>query len=151
MGNLNAGSTPPDDLSETLIQRIDALELHELKSLLSYVEQRIAALRTPIVEEIEANAAGEILEIKKDGAYAIVRKHPPDPEGDGANTEITSLYHVRQEQQIDGTESLNWVYLGDVHDTVQTRCGTCGRTLAEDVDSCPHCSSNDDESSGTEE
>jgi hypothetical protein len=151
MGNSNGEPTPPDDLSEALIQRIDALELPELKSLLSYVEQRIDALRTPIEEEIEANAAGEILAIENHGAYALVRKHPPDPDGDGANTEITSLYHVRREPQLDGTESLHWAYLGDVHNNVQTRCETCGRTLDEDVDNCPHCGSDDVDHSDTEE
>jgi ribosomal protein L37E len=151
MGNSNGEPTPPDDLSEALIQRIDALELPELKSLLSYVEQRIDALRTPIEEEIEANAAGEILAIENHGAYALVRKHPPDPDGDGANTEITSLYHVRREPQLDGTESLHWAYLGDVHNNTQTRCETCGRTLDEDVDNCPHCGSGDVGHSDTEE
>jgi ribosomal protein L37E len=143
MGNSNAGPTPPDALSETLIQRVDALELPELKSLLSYIEQRIEALRTPIEEEIEANAAGEVLDIENHGAYAIVRKHPPDPDGDGANTEIITLYHVRREPQIDGTESLHWACLGDVHNSVQTRCDTCGRTFDDDVETCPHCGSED--------
>jgi len=151
MGNSNGEPTPPDDLSEALIQRIDALELPELKSLLSYVEQRIDALRTPIEEEIEANAAGEVLDIENHGAYAIVRKHPPDPDDDGVNKEITSLYHVRREPQFDGTESLHWAYLGDVHNNAQTRCETCGRTLDDDVDTCPHCGSDDVDPSDTEE
>ena len=81
--------------------------------------------------------------IENHGAYAIVRKHPPDPDGDGVNTEITTLYHVRREPQIDGTESLHWAYLGDVHNSVRTRCDTCGRTFDEDVEICPHCGSDD--------
>ena len=151
MGNTDTEPTPPDDLSEALIQRIDTLELPELKSLLSYVEQRIDALRTPIEEEIEANAAGEILDIENHGAYAIVRKHPPDPDGDGANTEITPLYHVRREPQLDGSESLHWAYLGDVHNSAQTRCETCGQTLDDEVDICPYCGSDDVDHSDTEE
>ncbi|WP_424005545.1 zinc ribbon domain-containing protein (plasmid) [Haloarcula salina] len=151
MENSNEGPTPPDDLSEELIQRIDALELPELKSLLSYIDQRINALRTSIEEEIEANAAGEILAIENHGAYAIVEKHPPDPDGDGVNTEITSLYHVQREAQPDGLESLHWAYLGDVHNSAQTRCESCGRTLADDVDTCPHCGSDDIAHSDTEE
>lgn len=151
MGNPHTEPTPPDDLPEGMIQRIKTLELPELKSLLSYIEQRIDALRTPIEEEIEANAAGEVLDIERHGAYAIARKHPPGPDGDGVNTDITSLYHVRREPKLDGTESLHWAYLGDVHNSAQTRCETCGRTLDEDVDTCPHCGSDDVDHADSEE
>lgn len=151
MGDSNAGPTVPGNLPDALIQQIDALELPDLKSLLSYIEQRIEALRPPIEEEIEATAAGEVLEIKNHGAYAIVRKHPPDSTGDGVNTDITSLYHVRREPKIDGTESLHWAYLGDVQNTARPRCETCGRTLDEDVDVCPHCGSEDIDHPETEE
>lgn len=143
MSDADNDPTPPDDLSETLIQRIDALELPELKSLLSYIERRIESLRTSIEAEIEANAAGEILEIENHGGYALVRKHPPDPDGPGVNTDITSLYHVRREHQLDGTESLHWAYLGDVYNTVESRCETCGRTFAREIDVCPNCGSDD--------
>jgi len=88
MVNPNGEPTPPDDLLDALIQRLDALELPELRSLLSYTEQRIDASRTPIEEEIEAKAAGEILAIEKHSAYAIVRKHPPDPDGDSETSTI---------------------------------------------------------------
>jgi len=141
MGNSNTETTPPDDLSQELVQRIETLGLTELRSLLSYIEQRIDALRTPIAEEIESNTAGEIIDIEKHGGYAIVRKHPPDPEGDGVDTDITSLYHVRREQQLDGTDSLHWAYLGDIDNGAQMRCETCGRTLEEGVGTCPYCDS----------
>ena len=143
MSDVNEDPTPTDDLSETLIQRIDALELPELKSLLSYIEQRIESLRTPIEAEITANAAGEVLEIESHGEYALVQKHPPDPDSSGVNTDITSLYHVRREPQFDGTESLHWAYLGDVHNTAEARCETCGRTFDREVDVCPNCGSDD--------
>lgn len=151
MGNPTREPMPPNDLSEATVQRINALELPELRSLLSYIEQRIDALRTPIEEEIEANATGEILAIENHGAYAIVRKHPPDPDSDGVNTEVTSLYHVRRESQLDGTEPLHWAYLGDVHDTAQTRCESCGRTLDDNVDVCSHCGGDGMGHSETEE
>ncbi|WP_202935213.1 hypothetical protein [Halorussus amylolyticus] len=143
MGDTDEDPTPPDGLPETLLQRIDALELPELKSLLSYIEGRVESLRTPIETEIEANAAGEILEIETHGAYALVRMHPPDPDDSGVNTDITSLYHVRREPQLDGTESLHWVYLGDVDNTAAARCETCGRTFDREVDVCPNCGSDD--------
>jgi len=58
MGHSNAGPTPPDDQSEALIQRVDALAFSELESLLSYIEQRLEALGPPIEAELETNAAG---------------------------------------------------------------------------------------------
>ncbi|WP_280584995.1 zinc ribbon domain-containing protein [Halorubrum sp. Boch-26] len=143
MSDTNEDPTPPDDLPQKLIQRVDALELPELKSLLSYIERRIESLRSPIEAEIEADAAGEVLEIETHGAYALVRQHPPDPDGPGVNTDITSLYHVRREPQYDGTESLHWAYLGDLHNVAEARCESCGRTFDRGVDVCPNCGSDD--------
>lgn len=143
MGDDADDPTPPDTLPETLIQRIDALELPELRVLLSYVEQRIESLRTPLEAEIKAETTGDILEIENHGAYSLVKKHPPNPNGPGVNTEITSLYHVRREPQLDGAESLHWAYLGDVIPTAKSRCETCGRTFDQGVDVCPNCGSDD--------
>lgn len=141
MGDSDEGAVPPNNLSDALIQRIDSLALPELKSVISYVERRIEALRTPIEEEIEATAAGEVLKIADHGAYALVRTHPPDPDRSGVNTDRVSLYHVRREQQMDGTESLHWAYLGDVHNAEQIRCASCGGTLDKEASVCPHCGS----------
>lgn len=141
MNDANEDPTPPVDLSETLIQRLDALELPELKSLHAYIGQRIESLRTPIDAEIEANAAGEVLAIENHGASAVVRTHPPDPDGPGVKKDITSLYHVRRVPQVDGTESLHWAYLGDVDTSEETRCEACGRTVNREVDVCPNCGS----------
>jgi hypothetical protein len=139
MGNSDDGPMPPDDISDTLIQRVKSLDLPELISLLSCIEQRIEVLRTPIEEEIEANAAGEVLDIENHGAYALVRKHPPGPDGTGINTDVVSLYHVRREQRMDGTESLHWAYLGDVHNPEQIRCDSCSGILDKTAPACPHC------------
>lgn len=143
MSDANGDPTPQDDLPQKLIQRIDALELSELRSLLSYIERRIESLRTPLEAEIEADAAGKVLEIEDHGAYALVRQHPPDPDGPGVNTDITSLYHVRREPQYDGTESLHWAYHGDLDDSAEIRCDSCGRTFDREVDACPNCGSDD--------
>lgn len=151
MGASDEGAVPPNNLSDALIQRIDSLSLPELKSVLLYVERRIEALHAPIEEEIEATAAGEVLQIENHGAYALVRKHPPDPDGPGANTDIVSLYHVRREPQPDGTETLHWVYLGDVHNSTQIRCDFCGGHLNKNTSVCPHCGSENIHQSKTEE
>ena len=143
MSDPDEDPTVPDRLPDSLIEQIDNLEVSELRAILSYVEQRIESLRTSIEEEIVADAAGEVIEIEDHGDYALVRKHPPNPDGLGVNTDIVSIYHVRQEPQLGGEETLHWSYLGDVRTPEQSRCANCGRTLDEDVDVCPHCGSNE--------
>lgn len=147
MSNSAEAPTPPDNLPDALIQAIDSLGRSELKSALSYIERRIDALRTPI----EATAAGEVLKIEDYGAYALVRKHPPNSDGPGVDTDRVSLYHVWREPQMDGTESLHWTYLGDVHSSEQIRCSSCGGTLDTDAAVCPHCGSETTDNPGTEE
>lgn len=151
MDDTNDKPTPPDTLSTELIQRIDTLELPELSELLSYVEERIDSLRTPIEAAIEANAAGKVIEIEGHRAYALVRMHPPTPDGTGVNTDITSLYHVRHEEHVDGSESLHWAYLGDVHNPAEGRCDTCGRTIDEDAPVCPYCENDNGDHAEREE
>jgi len=141
MSDANADPTPPDGLSRSLIQRIDALDPPELKALLPYIERRIDSLRTPIEADIEADTAGEVLEIEDHGAYALVRQHPPD--GASVNTDVTSLYHVRREPQYDGTESLHWAYLGEFYRSAEARCESCGQTLDRGAHVCPNCGSDD--------
>lgn len=132
MSDSNEDPKAPNTVPDGLIQHIDSMALPELKSVRSYVERRIEALRTPIEEVIEATAAGEVLKVEDHGAYAFVRKHPSNPEGPDVNTDQVSLYHVRREHRMDGTESLHWVYLGDVHNAEQIRCKSCGGMLAKE-------------------
>lgn len=131
--------TPPDSLPDGLVAQVDLLDARALSALRAYVEQRLDVLRTPFEAEIEETAAGEVVEIEAHGSYALVRMHPPS-KGDG-DTDRVALFHVQQERQIDGTKSLHWTYLGDVHDPARIRCHSCGRTLDEDATVCPHCGS----------
>ena len=151
MSDSDGGPTPPDDLPERLIQRVDALDLSELTSLRSYIEQRIESPQVSLTADIEANAAGEVLNIEIHGGHAHVETHPPDSNGSGVDTEITSLYHVQREPHPDGTKSLHWAYLGDVYNTPEARCETCGRTFDHEVDVCPNCGSEDVDHPETEE
>ena len=141
MSDPTAEPTPPDTLPDALIRELDSLDLRELESALSYVERRIDALHTPIEAEIEATATGEVLDIEDQGGYALVRKHPPDPDGPGVDTALVSLYEVRREPTPDETESLRWTYLGDVRGSRQVRCDTCGGALDTGAPVCPHCGS----------
>lgn len=141
---------PPDRLSDALIERLDNLAIPELKAVISYAQRRIESLRTPLEEEIRATASGEILEVENHGAYALVRKHPPDPDGEGAKRDVISLYHVRRTPHPDGREDLEWRFLGDVTDFEQVRCSSCGGALAADASVCPHCGSEQSVESGEE-
>ena len=138
-----AGESAPERLPDTLTDEVDALEIPELRTLMSYVEQRVESLRTPLAEEIEANAAGELLGIENHGLYALVRMRPPDPDGHATGAEPVSLYHVSRERGIDGEESLHWAYLDDIQRSGRTRCERCGRTLDETVAVCPDCGNED--------
>jgi hypothetical protein len=112
---------PPEAVPEELITKLDALDRSELKAVESYVEALIDTMHPPLEEEIEATAAGEVLDIEKHGGYALVRKHPPNPDGPGVDSNIISVYHVRRERHPDGEEDLNWAYIGDIQDSDESR------------------------------
>lgn len=120
---------PPDRLPDALVGRLDSLEIPELKAVRSYVEGRVESLRTPIEAEIEAKAAGEVLDIESHGEYALVWISPPESDARGTLTELASLYHVRRTRRLDGSESLRWSYLGDVRDSEPGRRESFGRPL----------------------
>lgn len=151
MSNPGEEPDPTENLPEPLIQQIDSLQLPELKTVLSYVENRIETLRTPIEEEIAATTGGEVVNVESHGGYAFVQKHPPDPDGPGVNTDTVSLYHVRLEPHMDGTESLHWAYLGDVGNSEEIRCNSCGGRLDRSASVCPHCGSENVHQSGAGE
>lgn len=159
-----------EELPDSLLETVDSLTGTELEALLTYVENRIESDWAPLRSDIEASAAGEVLDVTRDGPYALVRAHPPadgdrdqtgesrdetdddSRETDGAadqmdevvvDTDVVSLYHVRREFLSDGTESLHWTYLGDVYDPEQRRCDACGRRLDETATVCPHCGSDE--------
>lgn len=143
MTNSDDDSEPSAELPAELVAQLDSLELVQLKSVKSYVEERIRSVRPPIEEEIEANAAGEILTIDAHGTDALVRKVQSTSEESGSDSEIVSLYHVTAEPRIDGTSSLHWSYLGDVQAADEFHCTSCGHRIDEATEVCPHCGSED--------
>lgn len=156
MTNSADDPVPPERLPESLLAEVDSLSGGELDALLSYVEERVESDQSSLRADIEASAAGEVIDVERDGLHALVRAHPPaDGTGDdqdeagidtdttSVDTDVISLYHVRREYLADGTESLHWAYLGDVYNLGQLRCDACGRTLDEPTTVCPHCGSDE--------
>ena len=137
-------------LPDGLLERIDSLDVPQLRAVLEHVEERLESQRTPLEQEIREAATGEIVGIEDHGAYALVRKHLLAPDEPGVNTDVVSLYHVSRETYPDGTESLHWAYLGDVDDEGAIKCERCGRTFDPELARCPHCSGTDADR-GTEE
>lgn len=143
MTDHTVGSSPPADLSDSLIQSVDSLGVPELRALRTYIEQRIDSLQSPLEATIRDDAAGEVREVKTYGSYALVWQHPPGSDGSGVNRGTTLLYHVRREPRPDGTVSLHWAYIGDTSEAEQSHCQACGQTLSDRVATCPHCGSDE--------
>lgn len=149
MSDSDDDAVPTEGLPESLLEAVDSLTESELEALLSYVEKRIESDWSSLRADIEASAAGEVLDVERDGPYALVRAHPPadslgvDTDTTGVDTDVVSLYHVRREHLADDPESLHWAYLGDVYDLGQHRCDACGRTLEEPSENCPYCGSDE--------
>lgn len=139
MTNSESDPEPPEGIPSDAKSWLDSLDPERLRDLLSYLEQRLDSLRTPIEEMIQERAAGEVRSIDSQGAYAHVTMHPPTADGEEVERDILSIYHVSREEHADGEETLHWAYLGDVQSTESTRCSDCGRTYGAETDTCPHC------------
>lgn len=119
---------PPDTLADLL----GDLDVETLRSVYTYVEQRLDNLQSSMEEQIRSEAEGEIIDIKDVGPYTLVWKYHPSC-NDG-KVGLRSLYRVKRERQIDGTETLHWSYLGEAigqsnaqdsnHNAVTNGCDT---------------------------
>lgn len=116
MSNSDDDPGGPDSVPDALLAQVNELDRTELQELLSYLEERIDALHPPLEEAITADTAGEVLDIEHHGGYALVRIHPPNPDGPGVQSDVVSVYHVRREQHPDGETDLHWAYIGDIQD-----------------------------------
>lgn len=126
---------PPDGLVEIL----DDLDEPTLRSVRSYVEQRLDDLRPPLEELIRADADGEIVDIDDSGAYTLVRKYPPaGDEGETASQPL-NLYLVKRERHLDGEATFHWSYLGEVNAHSRAECRRCGSLFPSSDAECPHC------------
>lgn len=137
-------NTLSDRLPGALIEQVEELSVPELRALKSYVEKHIKTSDRPLETLIQESAAGEIVDIDADNdTSAIVRKHPPDPDGPGVDTDTVSIYTVRRQACFEGGEEVRWSYLGEKTDgdfeTNGEYCPDCGHPLAGVPETCPHC------------
>lgn len=135
------GPTPPDNLPDPLVEHLDGLRVPALRAARTYIDDRIEYRSTPIRERILAEAAGEVVGIEDHGAYALVRKIPPDQDVTDGDSQVISVYHVTREKQLDDEEVLHWSFLGDVRNPTVSECEHCGGLVDEDTPLCPHCKS----------
>jgi hypothetical protein len=126
---------PPDALVEIL----DDLDVPTLRSVRTYVDQRIDDLRPTLPEMIRSETEGEIVDITESGPYTLVRKYPPSGDSSDTGPRPPSLYRVTREKQPNGDETLHLSYLGNATEPADVECGNCGVPLNRSRPMCPHC------------
>lgn len=115
---------PPD----TLFEILDGLDAPTLRTVRTYVDERLDDLRPPLQEQVRSEANEEIVDIKDCGAYTLVSKYSPSQGTAGRSPQPLSLYRVKRERQLNGEETLHWSYLGDVADQSEFECGASSDT-----------------------
>ena len=103
---------PPSNVSDELIEDIDALTAPELRSFLKYVRSRLEYLEAPISDFIEAGENEEILRIEEYDLYTVVVKGERCEEGCEDCPHDPHVYVVTIEPDLDGERHLHWEDLG---------------------------------------
>ena len=124
---------PPDALVEIL----DDLDVSTLRSVRTYLDQRIDDLRPTLPEMIRAETEGEIVDIIDRGPYTLVRTYPTSGDSSHTYPQPLFLYRVKREKRLNGEERLRWSFLGDVIEPLSVACGNCGVLLDESTTA--HC------------
>ena len=131
--------TDRQKLPDALVEILDDLDVSTLRSVRTYVDQRIDDLRPTLPEMIRAETEGEIVDITDGGPYTLVRKYPTSRDDSNTHTQPLSLYRVKREKRLNSEETLHWSFLGDVIEPPSVECGNCGVLLDESTTACPHC------------
>lgn len=114
MSNSDDGRSPSEQLPDTLVEQLDTLEPPELRAVHKYAEQLLEEAHPPIEKQIREEAKGDVLAIEEEGVYKLVKMRSLDTGGSDGDSSPVSLYHVRRERHLDGEETLNWSFLGDM-------------------------------------
>jgi len=122
-----------------LVEILDDLDVSTLRSVQTYLDQRIDELRPTLPEMTRAETEGEIIDITDRGPYTLVRKYLTSRDSSDTYPQPLSLYRVKREKRLNGEETLHWSYLGDVIEPPSVECGNCGVPLNGSTTACPHC------------
>ena len=134
-----AAQTDRQNLPDALVEILDDLDVSTLRSVRTYLDQRIDNLRPTLPEMIRAETEGEIVDIIDRGPYTLVRKYPTSRDNSETYPQPLFLYRVKREKRLNGEERLHWSFLGDVIEPPSVACGNCGVLLDESTAACPHC------------
>ena len=126
-------------LPDALVEILDDLDVSTLRSVQTYLDQRIDDLRPTLAGMIRAETEGEIVDITDRGPYTLVRKYPASRDSSDTDPQPLFLYRVKREKRLNGEERLHWSFLGDVVEPPSVECGNCGVQLDESTTACPHC------------
>lgn len=119
MASRESTPTAPAGLPDEIVDRLNALERPALRALQGYVEQQLATRRPSIAEQIATEADGEIIDIEDCGAYTLVRKRPPSQDDSGGGSRPIHVYRVRRVNQLNGTDTLHWSFVGETQESMQ--------------------------------
>jgi len=131
--------TDHQELPDVLVEILDGLNVSTLRSVRTYLGQRIDDVRPTLPEMIRAETEGEIVDIVDGGPYTLVRKYPTSGDSSDTDPQPLFLYRVKREKRLNGEETLHWSFLGDVIEPPSVECGNCGVLLDESTTVCPHC------------
>ena len=134
-----AAQTDRQNLPDALVEILDDLDISTLRSVRTYLDQRIDDLRPTLPEMIRAETGGEIVDIRDRGPYTLVRKYPTSRDSSDTYPQPLFLYRVKREKRLNGEETLHWSFLGDVIEPPSVECGNCGVLLDESATVCSHC------------
>ena len=96
--------TDRQKLPDALVEILDDLDVSTLRSVRTYLDQRIDDLHPTLPEMIRAEAEGEIVDITDRGPYTLVRKYPASRDSSDTDPQPLFLYRVKREKRLNGEE-----------------------------------------------
>ena len=125
---------PPD----TLIKILEYPNFPTLRSVRTYFDQCIDDFPSILPEMIRTETEGETVDITDREPYTLIGKYLTSRDGSDTYPQPLSLYRVKREKRLNGEETPNWSFLGDVIEPPSVECGNCGILLDESITACPH-------------
>ena len=131
--------TDRQKLPDAFVETLDNLDVSTLRSVRTYLDQRIDDLRPTLPGMIRTETEGEIVDIIDRGPCTLVGKYPTSRDSSDTYPQPLFFYRVKREKRLNGEETLYWSFLGEVIEPPSVGCGNCGVLLDEPTTACPHC------------